>query len=397
MRGGAARSLRATAAALVAAATLFAQGGDAATRPETRPEAESRPAPEPRVVGGKPYFFFRMWPDYLAKFDPATDTVVAKTKFSKGVGYETVLTHNRRKILVVTGKKAVVEVIDLATMEVEATHSFEENGFIVRIERLMEIPGGDAWYVRLERTERALDRYEPKDPVWIKYVLRGKRRGEPMKELPQPIRRGARISPDGKKWHVFGQDLVVVDPETLKEEGRIKLSEPAYPGAGRIAVRGDDLFDGRNPDAYRMIYTMTDPVKKNRRFTGRVDLDLKNMKIGETRDWGADPGVWGFVISSDGKRGIGQKGGGFGEGEGGGGDTETKFVAYDLETGKRTDESTVKVRTAVGLVAVSPDGKKAYLAGRGHEFTVLDEKLQVLKIVPVDGEIDARDLMVAEL
>lgn len=373
------------------AGDVFAQDSRAESAPETRP------APEPRVTGGKPYFFFRMWPDFLAKFDPEADTVVAKTKFRKGVGYEVALSHNRRKVYVVTGKQAFIETIDLAAMEVEAAHSFEENGFIVRIDRIMEIPGSESLYVRLEKTERALDRYEPKDPVWIKYTLRNRKKGEEMKELPAAIRRGARISPDGRKWHVFGQDVVVVDPETLKEEGRIKLSEPAFFGAGRMSLRGDDLFDGRNPDAYRMIYSMTDPVKKNRRFMGRVDLDLKSMTVGEVRDWGADAGVWGFAVSGDGKRGVGQKGGGGGSDEGGGGENEEKFVAYDLDSGKRIGESSVKVRTGVRLVALSPDGKKAYLAGRGHEFTVLDERLQVAKIVALDHEIDARDMLVAEL
>lgn len=393
------RFLRFGAAAIVS--VVFLGGGAAATAQESRAESapETRPLPEPRVTGGKPYFFFRMWPDFLAKFDPSTDVVVAKTKFRKGVGYEVALNHNRRKIFVVTGKQAFLEVIDLATMEVEAAHSFEENGFIVRIDRIMEIPGSESLYIRLEKTERALDRYEPKDPVWIKYTLRNRKKGEDMKELPAAIRRGARISPDGRKWHVFGQDVVVVDPETLKEEGRIKLSEPAFFGAGRMSLRGDDLFDGRNPDAYRMIYSMTDPVKKNRRFMGRVDLDLKTMTFGDVREWGTDAGVWGFAVSGDGKRGVGQKGGGGGgdSNEGGGGENETKFVAYDLDTGKRLVESAVKVRTAVRLVALSPDGKKAYLAGRGHEFTVLDEQLKISKIVALDHEIDARDLLIAEL
>ena len=65
-----------------------------------------------------------------------------------------------------------------------------------------------------------------------------------------------------------GKDITVVDPKTLKEEGKIELSKPAYAGMGALRVRGADFFESRNADAYRMFYTMSDPVKKNRSIFG---------------------------------------------------------------------------------------------------------------------------------
>ncbi len=345
------------------------------------------------VAPTKRLFYVVAWPGRVFRFDPETDKVTGEVAFRNGVHHDVTLSADKKKMFVVTGQKQHVEIVDLATMAIVADHSFERAGQTARVDDVREIPGGDRWYVRIERIKKLLDRYEIMEPEWVEYKLGGREEGKPMKELPKAIRSGARISPDGKKWHVFLKDITVIDPVTLKEEGKIVLSEPAYAGMGGYTVRGDDFFNNLNPNAYRFIWNMTDPVKKNRTFFGRFDIDLKTMKIDPTsvKDWGASLNFNRGFRSIDNRIGVGSGGGRFGGGGGsraeGEGEAEVTAVTYDLETGRKVKEGRAKIREAVSMAAVSADASKSYWTGRGHELVVLDADHKYLKTVELPGEI----------
>jgi len=354
------------------------------------------PAPAPARAPGKTWFYMRMWPDKVAKYDPEKDEVVKTATSHHGTGYDIELTWDRKRLIQVTGQRSFVEIVDLATMEVVEEHSFERDGFIVRVDEIREIPGGGRWYVKLDEVEKKLDHFVVKDPQWAEYDLAERKLGKRMKELPKAIRRGAHVSPDGTKWHVFGKDLVVVDPKTLREEGKIELSKPIYSGLGPLTIRSDDFYDWRNPDGYRFLYAMRDPVNKKRTLMGLLDLDMKGLKIASRVEWGSMPKVGGWTFSDDRSVAVGQARRGERESQSEGRDPEITFYSLDLHTGKKLKETRVEVRNGLHVAAVSPDGSKIYLAGRGDELVVYGRDHAYLKTVRLPAEFDGWILDVRE-
>jgi hypothetical protein len=335
----------------------------------------------------KTLFYMRAWPDQLIKFDPSDDSIVATMRNHRGVCHDVVLSHDRKRLFMTTGQRTYVEVVDLATMQASDEHLFRDDGFLVRIEEVREQPGGSRWFVKLERLEKKLDHFVVQEPEWLDYDVVEKRIGKRTKELPKAIRRGARISPDGAKWHVFDKDLVVVDPATLEEEARIELSKPMYSGLGAISVRGDDLFDGRVAGCYRFLYTMRDPINDERTLFGLVDLDLERNKIADLIELGANPKAWRWHVTKDLKQAIATVRGGDGD-QAQGDDPEAVLYTLDLVTGKKLRETRVKLRNGLHLGAISPDGSKIYFVGRGHELVVHGADHQYLKTIELPGEHD---------
>ncbi|MSR75502.1 MAG: hypothetical protein EXS14_08565 [Planctomycetes bacterium] len=391
---------------LISVASLSAQEPPVTVQPVATPVVAPATAPSvPPVVATAPapaallpivhapvtstYFLLGLWPDTLARFDPVTDTIVKQMKFRNGVQHGLQLSHDRKTLMAITGQRGTIEVIDLAKMEVVEEHLIKKDGWILRVRRVMECPGGKQWYLQYERVEKKVDHFVIHEMQWALYKVEEKELGEGMKELPEGIRRGASISPDGTKWHVFSQDLIVVDPVTLKEDARIELSKPLYTGMGPLNLGGEDFYENRNPDAYRMLYSMTDPVKKNRRIAGLIDLDMKGMKIANMVEWGAGPsGGFGLHMSADHTRAFGQGGGRGGSGgRGDGAESEMTIACWSLVDGKKLGEGTLKVRTALSISALSHDAKKLYLTGRGHDVWVVSDEFKLLKTLELPGEV----------
>ncbi len=347
-------------------------------------------------AAGKAWFYIRMWPDKLVKFDPATDTVAKTLSTRHGVCHGLTLTHDRSKFLMITGQRTKIEVVSLAEFETIEEHDFAETGWIHRIDEIMEIPGGEKWYVKIDRVESKPDRYLIQEPQWLLYNIAEKKIEKRMKELPRAIRRGARISPDGAKWHVFRDGITILDPKTLEEEGKIDLQTPLYTGLGPISIQGDDFFDRQNPAAYRFVYSMRDPVRENRTLYGLVDIDVDGRKVAKLTEWGASPRVWRFLLTEDRTRGFGTKGGRDRGQQSDGDDPITTFVTYDMTDGKKLRETRVATRNGLNLAAISPDGEKLYLTGRGHELVVHGSDHSYVKTIEMGGETDGQIVVVRE-
>jgi hypothetical protein len=333
------------------------------------------------------YFILRLWPDKVIKYDIAKDEVAQRYTNKHGVAHGMRLSHDKTKLILTTGQRSRVEIVDVKTMELLEEHNFEEAGKIIRVSTVKETPGGTHWYVQIDRVKKELGHFVIEKPEWLLYNIAEKDIEKRMKELPTAIRRGARISPDGKKWHIFGSDIKVLDPETLKEEGKVELSKPLYSGMGAISVRGDDFYDNENPKAYRMMYSMRDPVKRERSLTGMVDIDMENMTF-EIEEWGSALSSWRLNYSKDKTLGIGTKSSGERRRQSDGQDPVTTFVTVDLTNGKTMRETRIKHRNGLRLAGISPDAKKIYMAGRGHELVIYDGEHKHLKTIELEGETD---------
>jgi len=336
------------------------------------------------------YFWLRMWPDFLVKYDIEKDEEVARIQAKHGICHGITYSHDETRAFLITGKKSKVEVFDLIANEVIEEHEFAETGWLIRVDDVNEIPGGKQWYVNIDRVKLEPDHYKIEKSQWLLYDVEEKKVIKRMEELPSAIRRGAQISPDGKFWHVFGRDFQVLDPETLKEVGKIDLSTPIYTGMGRFQVGGrSDLFHGQKQNRYRLFYSMTDPVHTHRRIGGVLELDLENMEVANRHEWG--PPLNSGYVTWDGKTSIGTGGRGW---RGGGGSQESgvdpiiTFVNYSLEDGSKLLETRVPGRNGLRLSGIAPDGGKLYLAGRGHELVIYDGEHQYLKTVEMEGELE---------
>ena len=342
----------------------------------------------PEQAEGSPQFYFATYPDFLVQFDPVTDQVVRKIQFKNGMPWSVNLLHDNNRFAVITDQRKKVEIVDRRLGEVSSVHDFSEDGYIIRVRSIREIPGGKQWYVTLDRIKKELDRYKFESAQYLLYDVEKKEVVKKLRRLPQALGRGARISPCGKYWHVFGRggDLQILEPESLKEVAKIDLSTPLFTGMPRLSIGRTDLFGGENPKMYRMLCTLSDKVQKNRSTWGYVDIDLENHKVANLVEWGLGPSGFGTYVAKDAKRAVAR-----GSSLRSSGDTHQQIVLYDLDNGRKLNEFSVEFRPRQSLSGISPDGSKVYIGGAGSDFMVYDaDKLEKIRTVELDGEIYGR-------
>jgi hypothetical protein len=351
------------------------------------PEFTPVAAPPPEGLQGKQYFWFTMYPDFVAKYDPATDAVVQKVKLNHGMFWDTTLTHDRKRLLVVTDQQRMIEVVDLQAGAVTSEHPIAEEGLVVRIRDVRELPGGVHWFVRVERIKKQIDRYSFESSQWILYDSGNRKIVRRTQRLPEAMDRGIRLSADGTHWHSQDDEgnLLFLDARKLTEIGRIDLRTPRFFGAGALRLTGTDLLDGRDPTRARMLFSSTDPVEKNRTTWGVVELDLEKRRIVDVQEWGPQVTAWGMRVAHK-KLIAAAMTGNFGGGREGR-DNRARLLLYDLRTGKKIVEAYEEFRPRRALVAISPDADKIYIGVAGNDFEVFDAQLKRLKTVELEGEV----------
>ncbi|HEX5050937.1 MAG TPA: hypothetical protein VFZ65_04120 [Planctomycetota bacterium] len=366
------------------------QGPQGARQNQDLPEFTPVAAPPLAGLQGKQFFWFTMYPDFVVKYDPQTDTVVQKVKLEKGMFWNTTLTHDRKRLLVVTEQQHTIEVVDLGTGTLLGSHPFVEENFVLRIRDVRELPGGVFWFVRTDRVKKEIDRYSFEPSQWLLYDSNNKKVVRKSPRLPDALDRDTQLSADGTHW--IGQDddgnLQFLDARKLTEFASIDLRTPRYFGAGPLRLTGTDLLDGRDPKRARMLFTSTDPVEKTRTSWGVVELDLENKRIVDVQEWGPQVSAWGLRVAPK-KLVAAAMSGSFGGGRGNS-DNRTRLLLYDLRTGQKIAEAYEEFRPRRSLVAISPDADKIYIGTAGSDFEVFDAQLKRQKTVELEGEIVGR-------
>lgn len=354
------------------------------------PEFTPVAAPPLSGLAGKQSFWFTMYPHFVAQFDPDTDTLVRKVELKRGMFWSTHLTHDRKRLLVVTDQQQAIEVVDLAAGTVVAEHPFREDGFVLRVRDVRECPGGVHWLVRTERVKKEIDRWSFEPAEWLLYDSAAQKVVRKVRRLPEAMDRGAQLAADGTRWLAQDEDgnLLFLDARTLREQGRIDLKTPRFFGAGPIRLTGTDLLDRRDPARALLLFTTTDPVEKNRTSWGLVELDLQQRRVVDVQEWGPSQNTWGLRVAPRAFVGVAMVGG-FGGG-GGERDGRARLLRFDLRTGQKLAEVQEEFRPRRSLVAISPDGAKAYVGTAGSDFEVFDAGLKRLKTVEFDGEVVGR-------
>lgn len=360
-----------------------AQGGGPGQELTELPEFTPVAAPPLAGLDGKQSFWFTMYPNFLAQYDPTTDTLVRKVELKRGMFWSTRLTHDRKRMLVVTDQQQSIEVVDLATGTVQSEHPFREEGVILRIREVRECPGGVHWLVQTERVKKELDRYSFEAAQWLLYDSSTQKVVRKVRRLPDVLQRGASLSADGTTWQQQDDEgnLRFLDGRTFEELGKIDLRTPRYFGAGAIRLSGTDLLDRRDPMRALMLFTTTDPVETRRTSWGLCELDLKERRIVSVQEWGPQQSTWGLRIAHRKRIGAAMSGG-FGRD-----DDRSELFLFDLTTGKKICEAIEEFRPRRSLVAISPDADKIYIGVAGSDFEVFDGQLKRLKTVELEGEI----------
>jgi len=359
------------------------QGGGPGQELTELPEFVPVAAPPLAGLEGKQSFWFTMYPNFLAQFDPATDTLVRKGELKRGMFWSTRLTHDRKRMLVVTDQQQSIEVVDLATGTVQSEHPFREEGMTLRIREVRECPGGVHWLVQTERVKKEVDRYSFEAAQWLLYDSSTQKVVRKVRRLPEVLQRGASLSADGTTWQQQDDEgnLRFLDGRTFEELGKIDLRTPRYFGAGAIRLSGTDLLDRRDPTRALMLFTTTDPVETRRSSWGLCELDLKERRVVAVQEWGPQQSTWGLRIAHRKRIGAAMSGG-FGRD-----DDRSQLFLFDLTTGKKVCEAIEEFRPRRSLVAISPDADKVYIGVAGSDFEVFDGQLKRLKTVELDGEI----------
>lgn len=357
------------------------------------PEFTPVSAPSPLGLLGKQYFWFTMYPDLLVQYDPATDTVTRKVKLQGGMFWSSTLTHDRKRILVVTDQQQAIEVVDLAEGTVLATHPFKEDGVTLRVRDVRECPGGVHWFVRTERVKKEIDRYSFEPSQWLLYDSASKKIVRKSPRLPEQIERNAQLSADGASWTTQDDDgnVLFLDGRKFTETGRIDLRTPRFFGAGALRLSGTDLLDRRDPNRALMLFTSQDPVEKGRTCWGMVELDLQQKLVVDVQEWGPQVTAFGLRVAHK-KLVAAAMSGSFGGGGGGGGerDQRSRLLLYDLKNGQKLAEGYEEFRPRRSLVAISPDADKLYIGTAGSDFEVFDAQCKRMKTVELEGEVVGR-------
>lgn len=114
-------------------------------------------------------FYFAIYPNFLAQYDPQSDRIVQKIPFENGMMWDVELLHDRKHFAVVTDQQRKIEIVDLEQGKVTEVHDFTKPDTIIRIRSMQEIPGGRQWYVRVDRVKKGLDRYTFDPPQTLLY------------------------------------------------------------------------------------------------------------------------------------------------------------------------------------------------------------------------------------
>ena len=360
------------------------------------PEFTPVAAPPLSGLQGKQYFWFGLYPDFMAQYDPTTDVVVKKVKLAHGMFWSTTLTHDRKRILVVTDQQRTIEVLDLAQGAITSEHTFAEEGVILRIREVRELPGGVFWLVRTERVKKEVDRYSFEAAQWLLYDTAQKKTVKKVAKLPDALDRGAQLLPDGALWQSQDDDgnLLLLDGRKLTEVGRIDLRTPRFFGAGAIRLMGNDLLDRRDPGRLRMLFTSQDPIEKTRTTWGVAEIDLLQRKVVDVQEFGPQVSAWGLRIAPKKLIAAAMTGNFGGGGPGSDRDTRARLLLYDLRTGQKVADAYEEFRPRRSLVAISPDADKIYIGTAGSDFEIFDANLKRLKTVELDGEIWGRIFVV---
>ena len=124
-----------------------------------------------------------------------------------------------------------------------------------------------------------------------------------------------------------------------------------------------------------------------------AEIDMKTMTVASIDEWGVRPGARSMRFTDDFKFFVGQGSGGSRNADG---DQETVFLTYDVEKKAKVRETRLVLRNGLRILAVSPDGSKIYLGGRGHELVIHGSDHKYLKTVELSGEFESRITVVRE-
>ena len=260
-------------------------------------------APPPKLTGGNGTLYIGGWPNKIFLIDEATEKVTGTIDVTTGNPTRMILSKDRSRFYLVNAVAEQVEIIDIASRKSIDHFTLSEGTKKVRIRSLIADPLDRFVIMLVKAAEKKIDRFEISPPSLVVYDLK---QHKVSRTIPWPNneeREGVNImmSPDGKLFYFFAEDVLIYDTTEFKQVDKWELSRPIEEGLGRFDFGPRDTTY-EEPGFYSGIFSVSDPVQ-NRRIMGiaRVNLASKNVDF-----WALGPArSVGFALAPDRKRAYG--------------------------------------------------------------------------------------------
>jgi DNA-binding beta-propeller fold protein YncE len=233
-----------------------------------------------RLTGGAGTIYVGAYSKRIIAIDEGTERPSAEIQMTTGIPEALLLSADGKAFYVANADLEHIEVVDLATRKVVDAFTLSEGNKKVRIMAYAPDPQLRVMTLITTTTTKLVDRFEIGSPTLIRYDLNGHKaiRTAPWSTDPEPgFYSLLKYSPDGKLLYAFGDEIVILDSETLQPVGVWNLSLRVEPGLGRFDVGWlEDAND--DPGYVSGVFTMEDRVQHRRLLVvGRINLNERDL------------------------------------------------------------------------------------------------------------------------
>ena len=328
---------------------------------------------EPRVL------LVGIWPNRMQFLDEESLEVVSEFPLRHGAvvwdsaGYSrTAHTPDFSRLYFITGTMETLEIVDVARHEVVDEVKLSTPERKVRFMGAAPMPDGKRLYLTVRNTDVRQDRFfhdRMKDIAVFNLETREVEESFPLADLigagELP---GLWVAPDGNSLFAPGKDIFEISRETHDVVGTIAVKNAGMAGYG---PRSAALWFETEPGVYRAAYFTRDPVME-RSTMGMFRFDVRTRRL-TSFEMGPAMNLSQVALSPDGKRAYI-----------GGND----LVVVDMETHRilARREGFERGRANTGWI-VSADGTKLYVGGVGDRIKIYDgSSLELLEEKVLAGD-----------
>ncbi len=327
--------------------------------------------------------YLGVWPHTVLVMDAEQGKIVDKINLPTDIARTLVLSPDRSTLYASTVKDNSIVTIDLATRKVTDSFPVNVGNTNYRLAGLAIDPSGKMLYSIATPIVKQVDHFDVNPPEFVTIDLAARKitRMVPFPKddtVPNSYRRSVKVSPDGKLFYLFGENIQVYSTTDFKLVKTIELSKTTDPTTDGLSLSPiEDPNEARGK--VTGIFETSDPYV-HRRIFGIADVDLTNMNFDLTPVGPADANMLPMMTTPDRKLGYTVAI------HGTHGDRITEFWVFDMATKKVINRRQFLGRTRLNF-GMTADGSKLMIYNAGFEIELYDAKsLELLKTIDLQGD-----------
>lgn len=327
--------------------------------------------------------YLGVWPHTVLVMDAEQGKIVDKINLPTDIARTLVLSPDRSTLYASTVKDNSIVTIDLATRKVTDSFPVNVGNTNYRLAGLAIDPSGKMLYSIATPIVKQIDHFDVNPPEFVTIDLAARKitRMVPFPKddtVPNSYRRSVKVSPDGKLFYLFGENIQVYSTTDFKLVKTIELSKTTDPTTDGLSLSPiEDPNEARGK--VTGIFETSDPYV-HRRIFGIADVDLTNMNFDLTPVGPADANMLPMMTTPDRKLGYTVAI------HGTHGDRITEFWVFDMATKKVINRRQFLGRTRLNF-GMTADGSKLMIYNAGFEIELYDAKsLELLKTIDLQGD-----------